>query len=99
MPTKIPPRVKAAFLRVDVAFEHLENARREIEAACIDLATVKGAPRSVSVLLNDARLTMHLLQMYAADPDSACELDHDPTPAELRRGHGPHHGCGKKGKH
>lgn len=93
---KIPPRQKAAFKRVDVASQHLANAIREIQAARADLSTVVGAPsRPLSRLMETALNEQRAIQLYAADVDSRCELDHDPSPAELRCGHGPRHGCGK----
>lgn len=95
--TKIPPRVKAAFKRVDVANRHLTNAIREIQAARADLSTVVGAP-SLSRFMEMALNELRALQLYAADVNSKCELDHDPSTAELRCGHGPRHGCGKGGR-
>ncbi len=90
---KAPPRMVAAFKRVDVAFQHLTNAIREIAAARADLSSVVGAPSvTLERLYEMARKEAHLLQMYALD-NTKCELDHEPTPAELRRGHGPNHGC------
>lgn len=94
--TKIPPRQKAAFKRVDAAAGHLANAIREIQAMRADLSVVVGAPsRPLARLMEMALNEKRALELYAADVDSKCELDHDPTPAELRCGHGPRHGCGK----
>ena len=94
---KLPPRTKAAFRRVDVAFQHLANALREIQAARADLSSVIGAPQvRLDRLMETTLDAQRMLQLYAADVDSKCELDHDPTLQELRCGHGPRHGCGRR---
>jgi hypothetical protein len=91
--SKAPPRMIAAFKRVDVAVQHLHNAIQEIAAARADLSSVIGAPSVTWARLYEAvQKEAHMLKMYALD-NTKCELDHDPTPAELHRGHGPDHGC------
>lgn len=93
---KIAPRQKSAFRRLEVAVVHLMNARGEVEAARRDLSSVIGAPSHELVdLTAKIERCLRNIRMYAADAGAQCELDHDPTPQELRIGHGPHHGCGK----
>lgn len=85
----------AARKRVDEAIRHLARALREANAAQADLSTVVGAP-SLHPVSDEIRRTLNRLAMHNLDPSSKCELDHDPTPAELRRGHGRNHGCGNR---
>lgn len=86
-------RAVAAGRRVDVAIAHIEAALLEVANARADLSTVIGAPSLLHAEQVLSR-TQHALRMYAADDDARCDLDHDPTPAEVRRGHGRDHGCG-----
>lgn len=91
-------RRRAADRRIDAALGHLRAALAEVQRARADLSAVIGAPTFFSLresLVREARK----VEMVLADPNSAFELDHDPSMAELRVGHGPHHGCGfRKGK-
>lgn len=93
------PRMKAAFRRVDAAAQHVANVLREIQAARADLSSVVGAPSVTFVTLSRiaelANRELQMLAVYATDVNAKCELDHDPSPQELRCGHGPQHGCGK----
>lgn len=91
---RLSQRVLAAHKRVEVAIDHLSAALVEVNAARADLSTVTGAPSLVR-LANTVAAGVRTLRFYANVRDSRCELDHDPTTQELRRGHGPHHGCGK----
>lgn len=90
----VPGRALAAFKRVEVAIGHLNAALVEVQAARADLSSVTGAP-SLDRLATTIRDDIQAMRFYAADVDSTCHLDHDPTPQELRHGHGRHHGCGR----
>lgn len=91
-------RRRAAGRRIDAALGHLRAALAEVQRARADLSAVIGAPTFFS-LREALRREIRLAELALADPNSALELDHDPSTAELRVGHGPRHGCGfRKGK-
>ena len=98
---------KAAKKRIEVAIAHLEKARTELDAACADLSSCEGggafqafnAIKKLSMSALDARRELNFeLRDIDNKGGSPWKLDHEPTPQELRCGHGPQHGCGKGGK-
>ncbi len=92
---KTTTRQRGAKRRLTVALAHVQTASNQVEAAMADLSTVNGASRLYNQLreiLNLTKLARHAVDM--ATDDAGLELDHEPTPQELRCGHGPDHGCG-----
>lgn len=96
MKKKLTDKQKAAKKRLSVAIDHLFKANGEINRAMSDISRVNGASvpyRKLTKVFNDlgeAKLMLGQLEI-----DSKLEMDHDPTPQELRCGHGPQHGCGR----
>lgn len=101
---KLTNKQKAAKKRIQVAISHLEKVRVELDAACADLSTVMGGGafqsfnmiKKLSMSTIDVRRELNF-ELNDIDNKGATpwQLDHEPTPQELRCGHGPMHGCGR----
>jgi hypothetical protein len=96
MKAKVTDRHKAAKKRIDVAIAHLTTACEEVNWAAADLSRVKGATAPYQKLVkHHAGLAEAIRMLDQAKYDGEWTLDHEPTPQELRCGHGPQHGCGR----
>lgn len=96
---KLTDKQRAAKKRVDAAINHLFKAITEVNHAMADISRVNGAtvPYRKLVKLNEGLIESKLMlgQADFGTGKYQWELDHDPTPQELRCGHGPRHGCGR----
>lgn len=93
-----PERQKAAKKRLGVAIDHLFRAAGELNHAMADLSTIvglKGKYRALQHVFDDLQEVKLSLGEAQHNDENPYEIDHDPTPQELKCGHGPKHGCGR----
>lgn len=91
-------KAQAALRRGEAARGHLHAATVELDAARADLSACVMPSTELSDLLAKLHENIQAAIVVIAQDAERWKLDHAPSVAELRRGHGPRHGCGKKGQ-